>query len=467
MKFRGKRMVRATAATLMMLVTTACMNEVDNFDNESLSSLTGSPTPNSIATASQGLFRAIRNSVVGQGSFTSHQAFFGRDGYVLDPATPGLVPETLVGPLLHSTRNDWADNYKAIQQGAVILAALNTVAGMTDPQKEAVRGFVKTVQAYAFERVIMSHDMSGAVLQIDIDPVGTTAAPIATRDQVYAHVTSLYDQAATHLAAGGTAFPFQFTPGFAGFTTPANFLRANRGLKARVDVHRATLEPGAATTHYTNALTALGLSFISTTQPLTLGIYHSFSTASGDQSNTSYDPTGRSFLGHPSIETDAQLQADGVTKDARYLAKTFKRASPVNQSNISSDIGLRVYSSNAGPVSILRNEDLILLRAEANLGLGNRALALQDINFIRTTSGSLPAIADPGDPGLFNELVYNRRYSLFYEAHRWFDMRRWGRLAQLPHDLPSHRVFSRLPLPDAECTARTPEPAGCANDNGI
>jgi len=466
MELRATRTMLATVAALV-IAASACMKEIANYDNESLSSLTTNPTPNGIATASQGMLRAIRNGVVGQGSYTSYLAFFGRDGYVLDPATPGLVPETLVGPLLHSTRNDWGANYQAIQLGEVILTALNTVAGLTDPQKEAVRGYVKTLQAYCYERVAMTHDQSGAVLQVGIDPVGTTAAPIATRDQVYAAVTTLYDQAATHLtAAGTTAFPFSFSPGFTGFTTPANFLKVNRGLKARVDVHRATLEPGAAATHYANALTALGLSFLSTSQPLTLGVYHSFSTASGDQSNTSFDPTGRSFHAHPSIETDAQLQADGVTKDARYLAKTFKKA-PYTQSSVTSDLGLRIYSSNAGPVSILRNEDLILLRAEANLALGNRAAALADINLIRTTSGNLPAIADPGDPGLFNELVYNRRYSLFYEAHRWIDMRRWGLLAQLTRDLPAHRIFSRLPLPTSECTARSPQPSGCDNDPGI
>jgi hypothetical protein len=64
--------------------------------------------------------------------------------------------------------------------------------------------------------------------------------------------------------------------------------------------------------------------------------------------------------------------------------------------------------------------------------------------------------------------MYNRRYSLFQEGgHRWYDMRRWGLLAQLPKDLGTHKIFSRLPIPLAECNARTPEPAGCSRDNGI
>jgi hypothetical protein len=80
-----------------------------------------------------------------------------------------------------------------------------------------------------------------------------------------------------------------------------------------------------------------------------------------------------------------------------------------------------------------------------------------------------------------NELIYNRRYSLFYEGWRWFDMRRWGRvgnveglpespnglLAQLEQDRPENRIFRWSPLPLAECTARSPQPGGCVAEAGI
>ena len=44
--------------------------------------------------------------------------------------------------------------------------------------------------------------------------------------------------------------------------------------------------------------------------------------------------------------------------------------------------------------------------------------------------------------------------SLVFEGHKWIDMRRFGRLAQLPKDLPTHIVVSRLPVPQAECLQR-------------
>jgi len=142
MMFRGLRTTQATVAALLIVGSTGCMKEVLPFDNESISSLTGAPTPNSLATAAQGMLRAIRVSVVGQGSYTSYwHSLAGR--VRARPGHPGLVPETMVGPLLPSTRNDWADNYRAIQTGQIILTALDNVTGLTDPQKEAVRGFVK------------------------------------------------------------------------------------------------------------------------------------------------------------------------------------------------------------------------------------------------------------------------------------------------------------------------------------
>ncbi|MDP4247858.1 MAG: RagB/SusD family nutrient uptake outer membrane protein, partial [Bacteroidota bacterium] len=48
------------------------------------------------------------------------------------------------------------------------------------------------------------------------------------------------------------------------------------------------------------------------------------------------------------------------------------------------------------------------------------------------------------------ELLYERRYSLYYEGHRWIDMRRYGLLGQLPIDRPGDDVWSEFPLPVSE-----------------
>ena len=49
-------------------------------------------------------------------------------------------------------------------------------------------------------------------------------------------------------------------------------------------------------------------------------------------------------------------------------------------------------------------------------------------------------------PAFLDELLYNRRWSLLFEGHRWIDHRRFGRLNALPRDLSTHVIVSRLPM---------------------
>jgi hypothetical protein len=105
-------------------------------------------------------------------------------------------------------------------------------------------------------------------------------------------------------------------------------------------------------------------------------------------------------------------------------------------------------------VPIIRNEELILLRAEANIGLGNLAAAQTDINLIRSVSGKLPAVTLTSQSQALDQLLYEKRYSLFFEGgHRWIDMRHYGRLGDLPTDLPTHSVATEYPVPIEETSA--------------
>jgi hypothetical protein len=75
-----------------------------------------------------------------------------------------------------------------------------------------------------------------------------------------------------------------------------------------------------------------------------------------------------------------------------------------------------MYDSPSAPVAIIRNEELILLRAEANIALGNLSEAVADLDSIRTSSGGLPPYSGPVTAeGRPDELLYNRRYSLLWE----------------------------------------------------
>ncbi len=209
-------------------------------------------------------------------------------------------------------------------------------------------------------------------------------------------------------------------------------------------------------TSYADALTALSESFINPLLPLHAGVYMDYGTGAGDLANPlSIDPQPGENVAHPSLETGAQLQMDGVSLDQRFLDKIVERA-PLSENGLTSDLGWIRYPSPGSPIPIIKNEELILLRAEANIGLYNLGAALTDINLVREQSGRLPPLGDLGTTdAAITELLYNRLYSLMFEGgHRWIDARHYGRLGTLPVDRPDDLIFPTLPIPTDETNPR-------------
>lgn len=445
-------------ASATLLLISACKDlVVPDYNNTSIGELTDNPNPTKIAQAAQGLLVGTRIGIAEQNGYISLLGILGRESYNFDPADPRFITEMLIGPLDGGSPafggNLFLDPYRDIRNVNNLLAAVDKVELLTDAQKAAVRGFAKTIQALDYLNVINTRDALGAPLDVNISPVGEPA-PIVSKDAIFAAISTLLDDGLGDLAAGGNAFPFTLSPGFADFNKPTTFSKFNRALKARVEVYR---------TNYAASLQALNASFVDPSASLTLGAYHSFSTGSGDTPNALYDPAGRAILAHPSIETDAERQPSGAL-DARVLAKVAHLPEVHTVQGISTDLVFTIYNSPSAPVPIIRNEELILLRAEARYFTGDQAGALTDINFIRTTSGGLaPRGPFTSNADFVAELLKQRRYSLLFEGgHRWIDSRRFGVLNTLPKALPTHKIFTRFPFPEAECLARAAAQAGCS-----
>jgi hypothetical protein len=105
-----------------------------------------------------------------------------------------------------------------------------------------------------------------------------------------------------------------------------------------------------------------------------------------------------------------------------------------------------IYESNTDPVAMIRNEELILLYAEANM-TDNPGEAEMAINVVRDAAGLGPVV-----PGSVDEdrLLYERRYSLFAEGHRWIDLRRFDRLDELVIDRAGDNRVTQFPIPQNE-----------------
>jgi hypothetical protein len=449
------------AAALGVLSLAACDIDVTDLNNPGLGSITNNPTRGSVTTAATGLLIGARTGWTATNGYISEMGILGRESYVLTTDDPRFTTELLIGPLDGGNGafggNHWVNRYANIRGANIVLDAVEKVEAFTDEEKAGIRGFAKTIQAHDLLLVINTRDTFGAPIDVNLAPTAEPA-PIASKADVYARIVQLLDDGRTDLEGAGSTFAFALSEGFTGFDTPAEFIKVNRALRARVALYVGDNQ---------GALTALAESFLDPDAPMSLGVYHSFSNSSGDITNTVFDPTGRAIRGHPSFQRDAQRRPGG-SLDLR--AETKQRTTePLTVQDITSDKLVTVYTSNLSPIPIIRNEELLLIRAEANINLGNFAAAVADLNRVRTVSGGLaPYGGAQTREALIDELAYNRRYSLYFEGHRWIDARRLNKLGTLPRDLPTHRVFTQFPFPREECLPRPDAPPdACSLVEGI
>lgn len=442
--------MRHPVLLLGLLAAGACNFDLNTNPN-SPDPIGANPSRVQIAVAANGMLIAFRNDFA---DLALDMGMIGREVLRLDAADPRFTTELLHGPLDPGGDafggDHWADEYAAIREGNLLQAVLPTASALSAAEQSATLGYLKTIQALNYLLILNTHTQDSIPIVTD---TSVTAAPAAfgTNAAAYDHVVTLLDQARADLLAGGTAFPFALPPGFTGFNTPATFVQFNRALRARVAVYRSDF-PGA--------VSALAESFIDPVGPLDRGVYMDYGTGPGDLANPlSLDPQAGENFAHPSLLTGAQFQADGVTRDQRFVTKIVTRAS-TTLDNLTSNLGWNRYPSPNSPIPFIKNEELILLRAEAAIGAGDFGTALTDINTVRVRSGLLPALGGFADAtAALDELLYNRLYSLMFEgAHRWIDARRHGRLGTLPLDRPTGSppdvVFSTLPIPTDETLAR-------------
>lgn len=94
---------------------------------------------------------------------------------------------------------------------------------------------------------------------------------------------------------------------------------------------------------------------------------------------------------------------------------------------------------------VLRLSEMYLIRAEAQLEMGNIYSAIEDINQIRLRAGLTPITT--GD-NLENIIIQERKSELFCEhGHRWFDLKRWGLAIDVISSIKSNWRDAHILLP--------------------
>jgi starch-binding outer membrane protein, SusD/RagB family len=462
-------------AGVLSALASGCDLEVPDLNNPGLDDLEKDPTAARVNTAATGLIIGDRGGKATTTGTVNQLGILGREAYDFEAADVRFVSELIQANLSKASPfggSFWAAQYQVIRLANIILKGVDKVNEFSAEQKAGIKGFVHTIIAQQFITVIITHDATGAPIDVD-RPLGDELGPFVPKAEVYNEIVRLLDLAYGELnEAGMSAFTFALSPGYTGFNTPATYKTFNRALKAKISSYQGSEASGAdKTAKYNAALEALDLSFISDDPAammtnFTLGPAHVYTLGSGDVTNALINTN---IYAHPALETDAHKQADGTTLDARFVAKTEALKSPITSMTdaaLKTGFKFKIYT-NISPIPIIRNEELMLYKAEALWFTGDHAGAVDELNFVRTKQGKLQALGvDPmhavptTDAEFIDALLYERRYSLMYEGgHRWIDLRRFGR--PLPVDAPTHTRNLRFPVPQAECDARGDEPA-CA-----
>ncbi len=437
-KIKTIRLNHLLLALLLVGITSCTFEDQVDPNNPSLEGVLTDASVNQLNNLVVGVESAMRNSL---GIQTTASGTMARELYLFD-ADPrntanilGKNGSTLENGDFYAT-GPWGGRYRAIKNANVLIQSVNNTSTVTAQQRAGYIGFAETVIAFELIEVLKSYGKA-RIDVVDPDNLG----PVLDFSAAMTQVRAMLDSGLNNLNQAGASFAFPLA-GFSGFDTPSTFAQFNRGVQAT-----AALYDGDKSA----ALTALTASYFDISGDITIGPKHVFSQNSGDFTNGVYK--GASTVANPNngdqIIVHNSFITDAEAGDTRVTSKTAVRPSPSVQDLLTGTHETRLYATNVSPIDMLRNEELILVYAEANIGT-NTTEALAGINRVRTEAGLATYSGATDDASLVTELLNQRRYSLWCENHRMFDLRRYNLSNTLPIDRAGDVVYNEFPIPFAE-----------------
>ncbi|MEM7574404.1 MAG: RagB/SusD family nutrient uptake outer membrane protein [Bacteroidota bacterium] len=424
-------------AVFPLLFTYSSCSFEDQFDpnGASLGSILTEATAGELNLLVTGIEGRMRN---GWGTYVTATGSVARELYLFD-ADPRNTEELLgkEGATLDNNTfyltAPFNTRYTAIKNCNLLLDALRVATGDVDEmEKDAYRGFANTIKGLMLSQVLALLGDNGVRIDVaDVDNIGPFIAPAMAYDMIL----DIMDDGAAQLQ--GSTILFNLSDGFEGFMTADKLFEFNRALAARIAIQGGL---------YDRALTYVNSSFLELNGAIDVGPEHIFSANAGDILNPVFRPPGQSgdqIIVHPRIVPGLM---DGDTR----ISKFALRVDPSVQDGLTSDYESALYASVIAPIDIIRNEELIIIYAEASLQEGAMPDAVAGFNALRAAH-SLPAYSGPMTvEALTDELLYHRTYSLWGEGQQLFDLRRYDRLNTLPIDRAGDQVFSQFPIPLSE-----------------
>jgi starch-binding outer membrane protein, SusD/RagB family len=412
----------------------SCKKDYGDLNGATVESFTANASASELNNLVSGTESGMRNNL---GLYLDDIGIIGREMYHFSGSEPRYVTDLLGGggaTLSNSNfyiTNPWASRYAVVKNCNILIEAAAHSTLITSAQKNGYIGFAQTVKAYQLLMNLNLTDSNG--IRIDVnDP--SNLGPFVANVNALGAISSLLDSAATSFGTAEIAFTLA---GFGNFGDAQGLTQFNRALAARVAVYQE---------NWTGALSDLNQSFFNLTGDFNLGVFHVFGTGSGDQLNAFFIPqnqTGEVRVAHPSFASDIDSGDDRINK-------ATVRSAVASLDGLSSNRDIWVYTSSTAPVPIVRNEELILIYAEANIQNNDLVDGTTAINIIRNGHNLANYSGVMTQQALLMEMLNQRRYSLYCEGHRWLDLRRYNLLNQLPIDRTGDQVWTEFPLPVSE-----------------
>lgn len=321
-----------------------------------------------------------------------------------------------------------------VRQANIILASLNATSSVSDQQKNGYRGIANTFKGLAYLYMLNVQGTNG--VRLDITDPYKPSKPASYAESL-AGIARFLDEGATQLDQAGTAFALSLPSGFAGFTTPATFKQFNRAIALRVAIYQAD---------WAKAATLLPQTFYNASGDLSVGPRHTFSATPPDFANPLINTATVRIVG-------VQKLWDDIEAGDRRLAKVRVLDPPATYSSgvtYSTKYIQNLYTAATTPFPIIRNEELVLIAAEIAAQQGNTTEATRNINIVRANAGLAAYAGATTKDALINAILKERLYSLWYEGHRWVDMRRYNKLGEIYLPVATMKVLERLERPVAE-----------------
>jgi hypothetical protein len=444
---------------------------VTNENSPTVEALQGALTSAGVQTLALGVLASDR-SFVTSFNYTVQSEIFARNAYRIDPNEPRYVTETLGGtpdPGSFSGSGAFGTGYTTIRSAITLIDALPGADknAISDAQRAATTGFIQTIKALEYYRLLEVRDTIGVAI-LTSDP--NFVPPLSCKKVVLDYIAALLDSANTNLVAAGSAsLPFTPPTGFTAYgrnyRLASNLVLLNRGLKGKVDVYRGLQHQSptagaftAAITELTQALRGAAPGAVSSST-FGNGAYVTF--VAGGTENTpnplfdariGVNPKAQAALQAGDTRSSKIVTRPGATVAAQTLAGSGLTTTLTYVGALTSNT-----ANQTRPMAILRDEEIVLLRAQAYFEAGQFANGAADLNSVRTSYG-LAAIAVPATIAeARTALLYEKRYSLFFEGpQRLVDLRAYSLLKAgiTPAELPNDPFNTALPIPKAEADAR-------------